>query len=343
MKMFNTYFSAKPILNKYNKALFYMFLSMRSDGKTFDCKARTLEEYDKNKTQKVYLRRYKNEITEKMYSTFFNEVLRIEPYTRLLLKYEFKCSKTAIYIRPLGSNDKWDIIVYLIPLSISGKLKSQIDGKRITEIDFDELIPLDKRYLNDEVDLVLEFYKTVDRERYTTKLCLFGNKVDIFNPYFDYFNIDIDITKPKIREYKNGTFLLQVYQNEEHKQVAQNSPFNELIKGTKYEDYNNGKTLNNITIKNESINGAIYLCSFKTEIGEGSIYQKENKIIISDRQRKDGYIITDRFYNTGREEYIMPFGNYPRVLKNAYYINALYFTNNKSYNYFTNILKKCNR
>lgn len=66
--MFNTYFSAKYILEK--KALINQILSDRSDGKTFDCKYRALKDYKEHKDITVYMRRWKTEITQKMYHGF---------------------------------------------------------------------------------------------------------------------------------------------------------------------------------------------------------------------------------------------------------------------------------
>ena len=45
--MFKSYFSAIHVLSK--KAIFNIVFSDRSDGKTFDCKARALLNYEKDK------------------------------------------------------------------------------------------------------------------------------------------------------------------------------------------------------------------------------------------------------------------------------------------------------
>ena len=74
--MFNTYFDGKFVLEK--NALFNIVFSDRSDGKTFDCKVRALEDYKNKKQITVYMRRYKTEITKKLYETFFDEVIRLK-------------------------------------------------------------------------------------------------------------------------------------------------------------------------------------------------------------------------------------------------------------------------
>ena len=148
--MFNTYFSARFILSK--QALWNLVLSDRSDGKTFDCKARALEDYAKDKSITVYMRRFKTEITQKMYETWFDELFEQAPERFKEFKtWEFKGSKKGMQVRK-NSKEDWDWIVYFMPLSVASRLKSQIsDVHRIHTIDFDEYIPLDNIYLKDAI------------------------------------------------------------------------------------------------------------------------------------------------------------------------------------------------
>ena len=59
---FKTYYSGRFVLSK--NALMSLVLSDRSDGKTFDCKARILEDYEKFGHIGVYVRRWKTEIDQ---------------------------------------------------------------------------------------------------------------------------------------------------------------------------------------------------------------------------------------------------------------------------------------
>lgn len=47
-------------------------------------------------------------------------------------------------------------------------------------------MPLDGRYLKDEMILLLEFWKSIDRDRDQTLIHCYGNKIDLFNPFFDF-------------------------------------------------------------------------------------------------------------------------------------------------------------
>ena len=318
--MFNTYFTAKHILNK--GALLNIVLSDRSDGKTFDSKADALEQFEKDESITVYMRRYKTEITEKLYQTFFDEVLKIEKYMRFCL-WSFRGSKKGIEVKKQGEKE-WKFIVYFVPLSMSGKLKSQLEVGKIKRIYYDEFVPLDGRYLPSECELILEFWKSVDRDRDTTQMVILGNKITPFNPLFDFFDIDLDITGDKIRVYKGGSLAVQIYSNSEHREIRNDSKFNKLVKETKYDDYNSGGILQALSIKQKSRVGAEYMYSFKTKNGEGSIWFNGG-IIISTCLRKDNYILTDIVYNTEREQYTINHGNFRKVYKQVYNSGELYF------------------
>lgn len=335
--MFNTYFSARYILSK--NALVSLVFSDRSDGKTFDCKARALEDYEKDGSQTIYMRRYKSEITEKMYKGFFNEVLDVEKYYRFRL-WEFKYSRAGVQVRK-NKKDEWDWILFFLPLTMTGKFKSQFsEVLRIKTIDFDEYIPLDGRYIKDELGILLEFWKSIDRDRDMVQIIILGNRVTAFNPCFDYFGIDLEITKDKVRLYKNNTLAVQIYSNREHREAREKGKFKDLIRGTKYEDYDNGGILNALDVKLKNRDNFEYMCSFKTERGEGSIWHKDGQIVISKNKRNDGYVLMDKMYSLKRESYLCNFGNFGKVFKNIYRRGDMFFEDEKCFYIFEKILTK---
>lgn len=332
--MFNTYFSAKYILSK--GALFNYVLSDRSDGKTFDCKARALENFEQDGNITVYMRRYKTEITEKLYTTFFDEVISVKGFERFK-DWTFKGTKQGVQVK---RGDKWEWIIYFVPLTMSGKLKSQLNVKKIREIDYDEFVPLDDRYAHNEMTLLLEFWKSVDRDRDTIQLLVLGNKITPYSPFFDYFGLDMQITNEKVRLYRGGTLAVQIYANKEHRQVRSKSKFSMLVEGTEYDEYNEGGVLNALNLKVASHVGATYFVSFKTTKGEGTIWSNGRQFIVSTYQRKDGILLVDQMYNTGREEYSINFGKFAQLFKRMYRSGQLFFEDEKSYHIFEDILKK---
>ena len=341
MREFNTYFSAKHILSK--GAIINYVGSDRSDGKTFDCKVRALENYKENKNVLIYVRRYATEMETSMYETFMDEVILQPKYKELVGNYEFLCSKHGVKIREKNTKE-WDDFILFIPATKFGRKKSGIPIHRVKEIDYDEFVPLDNIYLKDEIRKILDFYKTVDRQRYTTQVLILGNKIDAFSPVFDYFNIPIEIDEKQfIRTYKNGTVAVQLYGNKEHREVEEKSVFNDLVKGTSYENFNNGGVLNGLIIKYEDINQAEYMCSFKSINGEGSIYTKDGKLIISTKTRKDGYILSDEVYSMERECYCVLVGGFCNMIKTYYRSGKMCFTDKKAWHYFEPIIRKCGR
>lgn len=350
MAIFNTYYSANEILG-YG-ALFNLVLSDRSDGKTFNCKVRALEDYEKLGETTVYVRRYDTEITPKMYNTFFNEVFLVDKYAHYEQKYEFRYSKAGVEIRERDKYEKktegWNWIVYFVPLSKAGKLKSQLDITNIRTIDFDEYMPLDGRYLKDEMMLLMELWKSIDRDRDRTQCILLGNKIDPFCPFFDFFGIDLDIEKARIRTYRNGSVAVQVYVNEEHREVRQESKFTSAIKGTAYEEYDAGGIMRkaNISIVALDTNEYEYYCSFITKHGEGSIWRhkKDGGLLVSDRTRKDGMVITDTTFSLddGRKYFNISVLKLGYTMKTIYYSNRFRCTSKTAFHKIQPILSKIN-
>ena len=334
--MFNTYFEADYLLSK--GALFNGAFSDRSDGKTFDCKYRALRDYEKDKSITIYLRRWKTEITQLMYLTFFDEVLE-KPKGKPYKKWQFRGSKKGIEVK-INEEDNWDYIVYFLPLTMSAKLKSQISNiSRIHIIDYDEFFPLDNRYIKDEMTLLLEFWKSIDRDRETTQLLILGNKITPFNPFFDYFNISLDIIKDKMRTYRDGTLAIQIYSNKEHREERESGKFKSLIKGTSYEDYDCGGVLKMYNLKQRTHEGFTYFCSFKTSKGSGTLWYNNGDLVVSDYKRQDGFVLCDKIYNTGREEYLANYDEFSKMLKSIYRRGSMYFENDKCLYAIEDIMK----
>ena len=340
--MFDTYFSARYILSK--GALFNSVFSDRSDGKTFDCGQRALEDYEQDRSITIYMRRYKSELSSNIYDGFFEKPLELEKNARFR-SWHFRGSKRGIQVctddNYKDKDAQWDWIVFFVPLTMSGKMKSSFDGytSRIHIIDFDEYIPLDDRYAPNEMTLLIEFWKSIDRDRNITQLLVLGNRVVAYNPLFDYFGINVDITGPKVRMYRDGAFALQIYVNKEHRTKREATLFKSLVKNTPYDQYDSGGVLEAQKLKTASREGAEYFSSFKSDIGEGTIWTIGTRFIISAYRRKDGIVLVDRIHNTGREEYTITFGKLALSFRNAYKSGNLYYESMDAYRSFEPILR----
>ncbi|WP_291630639.1 phage DNA encapsidation protein [Clostridium sp.] len=342
--MFKQYFTRKHIQNK--KALFNLILSDRSDGKTFDFKVQALEDYRTKKAITPYIRRFKTELTNTLYDNFFGDVVgdnkpEKQEYRNLYGSWKFKGCKRGVEVST-DNGKTWDWIVFFIPLTMSGKLKSQLDNyvQRIFTMGYDEYVPLDNRYANNEMTLLMELWKSVDRDRDIVQLFITGNKLTPFNPFMDYFNISMQITQDKIKLYRDGTLAVQIYSSKEHRQVRSKSRFNSLVKGTEYDDYNMGGVLQALNLKVASHIGCKYFSSFMTDNGEGSIWSNGRQFVVSQVKRRDGFVLVDKIRNTGREEYTITFGKFTPLFRRLYRTGQLYFEDEKSYHMFENILVK---
>lgn len=337
--LFKSYFSARFVLSK--NALISLCLSDRSDGKTFDCKARALEDYEKNKDITIYVRRWKTELGPEVYNNFFNEVWENNENYKKYSEWEFKYSKNKIQVKT-SPKSEWDTILYFIPLSVASRWKSKIQNvKRIKIIDYDEYIPMDNRYLPDETTLLLDLWKTIDRDRDEVQILICGNRIVPFCPILDYFNIDLKIgNKDMIRMYKDDTLAVQIYSNKEHREKREEGRFRKLVKDTKYNGYDTGEVLYALDLELKSHEGFDYFCQFKTERGCGTLWYKAGIIVVSEYKRKDGFILMDKNYNVVGEKYLCTYGKFPVLLKNVYRRNEMYFESERAFYIFEKILTK---
>lgn len=334
---FNTYFSSAYLKEK--NALINLALSDRSDGKTFDTQYNILKDFKEKKRVSIYLRRFKTETSIIDRNSFFDDVKNKKQgeFDDLIFKakgkYEILCSS--------DKGKTWSLICYIIPLTMSGKVKSTLVVKDIYDIYYDEFVPLDGVYLKNEINLMLEFWKSVDRDRMTTQLFIYGNKISPFNPLFDYFKIRLQILNNTIKTYQNGTLAVQIYSCQEHREKRKESRFNDLIKGTKYEEYDNGGILYALNLKIQNTDDCEYLFSFLTSVGEGSIWQnKKGRLIVSEKKRKDGFVIVDQIYNCGREEIQINYSKFPKFFKDNYRTGNISFESESAFNKFQDILTK---
>lgn len=334
---FKTYYSARTVLNK--GALFNLVLSDRSDGKTFDCKVRALEDFFNNGYSTVYMRRYSTEITPDMYLTFLDDVLEKEPYSTLYGGYKYKCEKSGISIY---FDERWQKFIYFLPLSKASKLKSQLYVNMIHTIDFDEYVPLDGIYLQSEAKLLLEFYKSVDRDRGTTQLIMLGNKITEVCPVLDFFNISVNLVKPKLRLYRNGSFAVEIYASQEHREHRAKMMFNDLVAGTEYDEYDKGGYLKieDVKIGKRADKAKVY-ANFKTETGEGTIYIDGDNMYIETRVNKSAdYTVVDKPY-AGIKKQLNISNTYCKAyIRSYYHTGSINYKDKASYYSFLPILKK---
>lgn len=208
-------------INSYN-SFFHFILTNRGFGKSYGAKQRCIDRFLKYGEQFVYVRRYKTEL--KKIGKYFDDIKDRYP------NHEFKVVGKTFYIDGKEAG-------FAIPLSTSLTEKSTA-YPNVCTIVYDEFI-IDKghiRYLDNEVDIMLELVFTITRKRNNVRVYFLANNVSEVNPYFTYFNIKMP-EGVKIKTFNEGTIVVEKNTDDVFITEMKGTKFGKLIKGTKYSDY----------------------------------------------------------------------------------------------------------
>lgn len=214
-------------------ALLCYVASDRSDGKTTHCISLAYDEYRASGKIGVMARRTCGEVTNLLAQTLFTNLRKVRKTGKLTARGTPK--RDGIHLFEDGKE-----FAVLIAMSRAGKVKSSFDVATHKNLYFDEYVPLDGRYLKDEAEAILEVYRTIDRDSYTSRIWIFANHITATNPVFRYFDI---IPRDGLSRHKNGRFLLLQCANAGNRDAVAASPLAELTAGTAYLRYALGGTL----------------------------------------------------------------------------------------------------
>lgn len=205
--------------------LFNYVVGARGVGKTFNAKRYCINRFLKTGEHFLYVRRFDTEFNHKKKEKFFDDIVS----ESIFPDHEFKVD---------GYNALVDkkICGHFMALSKS-KIEKSTSFPKVQTIIFDEFI-LDKGYyyyLPDEVQNFLELYETVARTRENVRVLFLSNAITITNPYFLFFNIQID---GKRQFYKiKDDILVEYIINNEYAEKKKQSRVGKLLSGTTYEKY----------------------------------------------------------------------------------------------------------
>lgn len=180
-----------------HNCLFNFIIGDRGAGKTYGAKKRAIQNFKKNGSEFIYLRRYKSELED--IKSFFTDLVVNNEFPDDTLKVEGK----KFYI-----NDK--LFGYAVALSTANKKKSTAFPK-VSLIIYDEFIVEKQilRYLTNEVGTFQDFYVTVSRYRPVQVLFL-ANAITMQNPYFLHYDIYLPHGK---NIFKKNDILLEMVEN----------------------------------------------------------------------------------------------------------------------------------
>lgn len=215
---------------------FYLIIGGRGIGKTTGLDIWNVGDFKKNGNEFVYTRRYINELkkTKSMFDPILNKV-EVRGLSHGLFQWEV--NKTRIG--------------YGCALTAQQTFKSGVDFTKVNNLIYDEaILPRggSYRYLDNEIEMFFELISTVFRDRTGYKVFILGNNADIFNPYFDYFNIP-PFEKTFI-DKERGLYCEMAKNSAELLEAEKATPLYKLTKGTQYFDYHyNNKVLINTTAR----------------------------------------------------------------------------------------------
>lgn len=215
---------------------FYILVGGRGIGKTTGFAMRCLQEWNKNGSQFVWVRRYKTEYS-KIHELFdpIADGVTTNPIGKGGLEYKFNGER----------------IGFGITLALQSTFKSGVDFSKVTNFFFDEaiLMPGGKiQYMKGEADQLLELVSSVFRDRTNYRVFIFGNNLDIFNPYFAYFHVPS--FKGSFADMERGLYCELIKDKEAFIEAQKKTPLAKLTKGTSYYDYH---YLNEVLVPNDSV------------------------------------------------------------------------------------------
>lgn len=213
-----------------HNCLFNFLISQRNIGKTYGCKMWAINDFLKNGSQFIYLRRYKPEL--KRFKLFWNDIRHKYP------EHEFEIDGDIAYI-------DGDEAGYALSLSSSGTSDKSVPYFDVNKIIFDEFLinkKSNKKYLQNEVDTFLELYNTIvrireneDGELYQNivKVMFLANNVSLTNPYFLEFNINLE----KSNKFKKNDMYAIKYTSKEFSEILNKTRVGKMLANTKYSAY----------------------------------------------------------------------------------------------------------
>ena len=201
----------------------FVIIGGRGIGKTTGMEYMSLKQWNKKQAEFVILRRYKTELTK--------------------IKTAFDSMADGIITQGLGKGAfeyrfNGHRIGYGLTLAMQSSYKSGMDFSKVNTLIYDESILKPNgnlRYLKDEMTELFELISTIFRDRTDYRVFILGNNLDIFNPYFEYFNV------PKFNgiwtDDERGLYCELTKDKEAFVKKQQETQLAKLTKGTSYYDY----------------------------------------------------------------------------------------------------------
>lgn len=243
------WFSCRHVLSR--GAMLNMVLSERGIGKTYNTGAETIKtclNAVKNAIEQnrviIWVRRSVIELDD-MKGRFTDDIEHLFP------NYEFKNQGTHVYVRnkiadiKLDEDDneveenKWRLLLELYSVKWFKKAKGNKISRFVKYIVFDEFIPEDGKYYggNKEPEYFLNMCDSFIRDKEDCQIILLANAIQLFNPYFEFFDVMPDLVSEFTNFKKSKDLVIQLCPPGKYRSASNESGmsrFKNLIKDTSY-------------------------------------------------------------------------------------------------------------
>lgn len=234
---FENWFNLGPLLS-HTSGIFFFANTVRNIGKTWGIEKYAWRRALKHGKKCVYVRRFRKEASEAAASLYESADVQafctgLIPYDKETGKGNFKKRGSRFYIK---RNGRWVWFLKVIPISKYKDLRSADDVDCDT-IFYDEYTTTPdklKQYHGNEVDNFIDLCITIMRQ-HKIRVVFCGNKESVFNPYFQYFDIKpLPDNFEGIKSYRNGTIIVQQYNQITYKETEFQQQLRVMLKGTPY-------------------------------------------------------------------------------------------------------------
>lgn len=318
----------------YDNINFYVIVGGRGIGKTTGLGIHVLQDWIRDGSEFVYVRRYIKELQKA--KGFLAPIGNPEPKVIGL--------STGAY---MWSHNK-KRIGYGLALSSQQSFKSGFDFRNVKTLVYDEAI-LKRggmyRYLDNEVEMLFELISTIFRDRTGYRIFILGNNADVFNPYWQYFKI------PRFeRNYidkERGLYCEMASNSPVLLEAEKQTPLYKLTQGTAYFKYHYENEIlghkNEIRIAPKP-QKAVLLCRLVANEYTLNIYRtklEEIFIEVRDKVIKDDktfVIMTDMELNYYHVQELRGIDLF-KFISHMYYLEGAVYENELAYAVMSNIME----
>ena len=188
-----------------NDCQYYIIFGERSNGKSYAVDKYIIDNFFLKGEQFGFIKRYEEDIKSKYMSEVFNH---LEEYILNEYNHRIKFYRGQWLLYEDGTEGKISeckIFGYAFSLANVNRTKAT-SYPYITTLLFEEFMSIDCRYLDDEINLLLNLVSTVGRQRTNLKIFMLANAISKYSPYSSALNI-------KLHRIKKGDIILKEYKD----------------------------------------------------------------------------------------------------------------------------------